>query len=368
MSTEPPIAEAVAGGEAVSATSNGRNRRRAAHRPPSFTIGGPAGSSWREQAMARIGEQRTLCVWLRARTEQEAAVAAAFEHAIDVHLDAAENAALGRPGLRTSINGACVDRTLSNLDAVECNLLRLAPASYVRGQMASTVAHVRRHLPASDPRRVDIEALAKKKADLWQPGDVETVIGAVHAASSKGRRESRQVRSFRNTLWATAIVLTLAAGAMALVGILEPTVLPLCFSPSGHVVCPVGDKARGWDVPLIELLGMIAAAVAAAVSLRNVRGTATPYSLPIALAVLKLPTGALTALLGILLMRGGFVPGLSALDSSAQILSWAVVFGYSQQLLTQFVDKQAHSVLDNVRGGGTAPSGPGALEPTASTS
>ena len=66
-----------------------------------------------------------------------------------------------------------------------------------------------------------------------------------------------------------------------------------------------------------------------------------------ALALLKLPTGALTAVLGLVLMRGEFVPGLSALDSSAQIISWAVVLGYSQQLLTRFVDQRAQSVLEN---------------------
>ena len=47
-------------------------------------------------------------------------------------------------------------------------------------------------------------------------------------------------------------------------------------------------------------------------------------------------------------MRGGFVPGLSALDTSAQILAWALIFGYAQQLFTRLVDQQAHSVLDAV--------------------
>jgi hypothetical protein len=56
-------------------------------------------------------------------------------------------------------------------------------------------------------------------------------------------------------------------------------------------------------------------------------------------------------------MRGEFVPGLSALDSSAQILAWAIIFGYAQQLLTQLVDRQANTVLDNARSGGTAPAG-----------
>jgi hypothetical protein len=46
-------------------------------------------------------------------------------------------------------------------------------------------------------------------------------------------------------------------------------------------------------------------------------------------------------------MRGGFVPGLGALDTPAQILAWAIVLGYSQQLLTQFVDRQAQSELNN---------------------
>jgi hypothetical protein len=72
----------------------------------------------------------------------------------------------------------------------------------------------------------------------------------------------------------------------------------------------------------------------------------------VALILLKLPTGALTAVLGLVLLSAGFVPGFSALDSSAQILGWAVVFGASQQLVTGLVDKKAQSVLDSV---GSAP-------------
>ena len=38
-----------------------------------------------------------------------------------------------------------------------------------------------------------------------------------------------------------------------------------------------------------------------------------------------------------------------ALDTSAQILAWALVFGYAQQLFTRLVDQKAHSVLNTVR-------------------
>jgi hypothetical protein len=54
--------------------------------------------------------------------------------------------------------------------------------------------------------------------------------------------------------------------------------------------------------------------------------------------------------LGLVLMRGGFVPGLTALDTTPQIIAWAVVFGASQQLFTGMVDRQAQTVLESVGG------------------
>jgi chaperone required for assembly of F1-ATPase len=356
---------------------------------PALTIGGPACSSWREQAFARIGEQRAMCAWLVAYGGRTEAVAAAFERAIGAHLQAAEDAAKSPARPRSALNGAPIDRIACNLDAVEADLLRLAPADYLQGQMPSAVAHVRRHLEPEDPRRKAVEDLAKRNpSTAWNGSEPESLITAVHAASSKARREVRQVRSFRNTLFATAFALSLAALAMFFVGLVSPASMPLCFTPESAVVCPTGESdppvakpgaseptqaalhstvaatASAWDIAVVELLGLIAGGLAAAIALRNVRGTTMPYSLPVALAILKLPTGALTAVLGLLLVRGEFIPGLSALDTSAQILSWAVVFGYAQQLLTQFVDRQAHTVLDSVRSGGTAPAQPAA--PTAS--
>ena len=95
----------------------------------------------------------------------------------------------------------------------------------------------------------------------------------------------------------------------------------------------------------------------AAAALRRIRGTSTPYGVPFAVAVLKLPSGALTATLGLLLMRADFLPGLSALDSPAQILGWAIIFGYAQQPFTRLVDQRAQTVLD---GAGSRPPASGA--------
>jgi hypothetical protein len=82
-----------------------------------------------------------------------------------------------------------------------------------------------------------------------------------------------------------------------------------------------------------------------ALSIRNLQGSSTPYDVPIALALLKLPSGALSAMVGLLFVRGGFVPGLSQLDSQPQILAYAFLFGAAQQLVTRLVDQQAQDIL-----------------------
>src|SRR5215471_10153484 len=184
----------------------------------------------------------------------------------------------------------------------------------------------------------------------------------------------------RNVVVVTATLMLLLAIGVAITGLLRPTLIPMCFAPEeagqATVVCPtaqsepfvptggqpqkgvptrdidvvVAETAKPLDLTVIELVGLTAAAIATAAAIRRIKGSSERYGLPVALASLKLPTGAITAFLGLLLMRGQFVPGLSALDTSAQILAWALVFGYAQELFTRLVDQQGQTVLDNVRG------------------
>jgi hypothetical protein len=175
---------------------------------------------------------------------------------------------------------------------------------------------------------------------------------------------------------------------VALTGFFRPTLIPMCFAPQEAgkvtVVCPtaqsepfvptgepsqkgvrtrdidnvIKETAKPFDLVVVELVGLTAAAIATAAAIRGIKGSSERYGLPVSLAALKLPTGAITAFLGLLLMRGQFVPGLSALDTSAQILAWALVFGYAQQLFTRLVDQQGQTVLNNVRGADKAQPAP----------
>jgi hypothetical protein len=148
--------------------------------------------------------------------------------------------------------------------------------------------------------------------------------------------------------------------ALGVVTALRPGSLPLCFAVPGEVVCPTGENtvpqgnpdqlvasvASGWDYGLVVLMGIMGAALGATITLRNMRGITEPYGVPLGLVVLKLPSGGLSAVTGLLLLRGQFVPGLVALDSPAQILAYAILFGYGQQLATRFVDQQGQALLD----------------------
>jgi hypothetical protein len=352
-------------------------------------VGGPVRQAWREGTLTRARELASQTTWAAQRCAE--ATSKTFVDAIEVHLAAAREA--GEDGRRFT-DKAALERAMSNLDAAEALLLSIAPADYLLGRLPGVRNDVVRHLSPSDSRRRELEQVAQHVGMGESPTgtppalperlcivDQERLIiaTAFRAAASGALREQLRVRSFRNVLLVSGGLLAVLATVLAVVGLLSPTTLPLCFAPEeagqAIVVCPTGQSApfstdrttgatatdvddavsataHAGDVLLVELVGLAAAAVAAAAAIRKIRGSSEPHGLPVALAVLKLPTGAVTALLGILLMRGGFVPGLSALDTSAQILAWALVFGYAQQLFTRLVDQRADSVLQSVRGGG----------------
>ncbi|MET9114724.1 hypothetical protein ABZX38_11025 [Streptomyces longwoodensis] len=267
-----------------------------------------------------------------------------------------------------------------------------AVAPYLPGLLAV----VREHLVRDDPRRVATEIVMEKYAHrrLIDATGLIAVLEAVDVAYGVALREKLRAGSFVRIVCGVAAALFILAAAVAVLTAFFPDAVPLCFTPqraqpaaskvSYQIVCPIGSQqsfrsneidqnfaavtSRG-DYLVVETVGLVAAGVAAASALRKIRGTSTTYPVPVALAALKVPAGALTAVLGLLLMRGGFVPGLTALDSSAQIIAWAVIFGYSQELFTKWVDRQGQRVLESVRGplNPAAPAGRTHLVPGAGT-
>ena len=69
------------------------------------------------------------------------------------------------------------------------------------------------------------------------------------------------------------------------------------------------------------------------------------YNLRAAQAVLKPLTGAATALIGVLLVQSDILIAPAETPSESLLLAYAAIFGFSQQLLTQFVDRRASELM-----------------------
>lgn len=347
----------------------------------------PRGTSapvWREEVLAEAAQLEFTLLSLRPpadpahATEIQAALASARKAATE-----RRRGWFRRLQMRTS--GAEIERAWGAIDTAHEALLRIAPDTYRVGQLPRIEHRVRECLATQDDRRTRFEAI-QHSAPIT-PANREVILVAFHGANSERRRNHARVRNFRNMIHLCGIVLTVVALGLGLLGFARPDLALLCFQPSGQAVCPtrvvatdleapvtgqpvplqpwqvqVQDfltrhAATKWDVILIELIGLIAAALAGASAVRRLQGSSMPYGVAIAVAFLKLPSGALTATLGLLLIRADFIPGLSALDTPAQIIGWAIVLGYAQELFTRFVDQRAQSVLSS---GGAAAGTPGA--------
>lgn len=269
--------------------------------------------------------------------------------------------------------GTLVEAGFQNLHAARAEIVHLYDETELRAELPEALARVEEGLQKDDPRRAE----AQRMATATGPVDAASVRKMIEMGYSAADQSHSRVRSFRNVVLVAASVLTIFLIAFGAYVSTHPTAVPLCFTTteaaaagatgdaagaattSTRIICPTSETVvsaggqatggpAGRDVLVVALLGILGAGLASAISLRNVRGTSTPYDVPASLAFLKVPTGALTAIAALVAIRGDFVPGLSSLDSQEQILAYALVFGYAQQLLTGLVDKQGQSILSGV--------------------
>jgi hypothetical protein len=127
--------------------------------------------AWREGALTRAEELEAFCDWEMAKTNATQGYDQVLVKAIQRHLKAARQAATKDaldPNRRLVLvrrifrNGPLIERAQSNLDAAEAQLLNLAPARYILGQMPCLVRHVQCHLPSTDPARQEFERIARR--------------------------------------------------------------------------------------------------------------------------------------------------------------------------------------------------------------
>jgi hypothetical protein len=285
--------------------------------------------------------------------------------------------------------GAAVEGAFVNLHATEVVLTNLYSEQEINSRVPDVLARMRTCLPVDDERRIRAETLFGAQANAAAPaatarqrwrngrsngGDPVTLAerraglrDAMRVSYDAADELHTRVRSFRNVLIVSAVVLSMLVLAVCAVGLLWPKAIPLCFQPSftapgapvqpntieqaQSFACPSStgrSMPRSGDVPIVALMGLLGGALSATFGIQKLRGTSTPYAIPVALSFMKLPAGALTGIVGLVLVHGEFVPGLSELDSQGQILAYAVVLGVAQHLFTRFVDRRAETVLNSL--------------------
>lgn len=311
--------------------------------------------SWRQQTSAHVAAlQAQLDRVQETKPSEHDRKLVAKGHTL---LEAARDAAEDRhPAL---FPGSKVDRALSNINEAELILLQLAPPAELEWQGPVVLAKGMHHLGESDPRLKLLTEHLRQHNNTLDPRYRALAVSVLHAANHVQESEVARVRNFRNVLLCSFVVTTLITALFILSAYQNPSALAdkLCFdppdpqTPGGTLrACPTGSDAHGDDVLFVASLGTCAAALTGAASIRHIQGTVTPYMVPASLLLLRLPIGALSALLGLVLIHGEFIPGLTALDSGAQIAAWAIVFGIGQEGLTRMIDRQGDAVLENVRG------------------
>ncbi|MEU7576285.1 hypothetical protein AB0B50_01585 [Streptomyces sp. NPDC041068] len=235
-------------------------------------------------------------------------------------------------------NGLAYEGTLTSLHAAEVAIIKLSQPARAWTQIDAVLA-LAGPLCQRDPRLALVEELKRKD---W-PGD-ERVPWAVAALleAAYAVQEERAVRSrnFRNRLIRAGSVLTLLLVVTVTVAWHSAGAIPVCTSG-----CPDREEPGLREVGLVMLLGMLGAATHVAGRLQKMGGSWNPYNLPFYQELIKLPIGALTAVIGLLLVDTEWLPMTEAPDSWHDVMASAVVFGLAQIALTRSIDQRAEKIL-----------------------
>jgi hypothetical protein len=253
--------------------------------------------------------------------------------------------------------GLSVVKAYESVHAAETFLVDLLSLDQVRGLVPSVVARAQATLDPDDPRREHVDSLTPENLD--EKACRPRIKQAMRAGFEAEDQIYLRIRTFRNLVVKCTVLLILFMGIMVWLIATHPRSMPLCFAPGTTAaapadtalqICPSGNHKlpSSDDIMIVAGLGLLGSAAAAAFSIRGIQGIPTPYDIPVALAIFKLPLGAFTAVTGLLLLGGNFVPGLSELDSQRQILAYALTFGYAQQLVSRLVDERARTIVSRL--------------------
>lgn len=238
-------------------------------------------------------------------------------------LKVAKKAAKHRSGFLTWWNGTLEERAWLALHEAEVELLRTMKDKDAQRWWQSATGRFRPQ--AGTP----LSALTGPEL----PKDAAHAADSLRSYYDWSDKLFAETRALRNRL----ILLTIAG--------LAATGMLLAAGSAGWLQIKSGQAATvagPRQFLLVALFGAVGAFIAGVPALSAAVRSLPPYSTSPYQMALKLATGPIFALIGVLALARGFIDQVASLSQfNGTVLLWALIFGGTQQLLTRVLDRKA---------------------------
>jgi hypothetical protein len=313
-------------------------------------------SIWRIEVGARVDEManRLDAVEQHDRAsgsatqadEPRKAAKAVVEASLDKARKALEEKQAFWDGLVSWWTGETITTAWEAVHEAEVRLVRLEDDEAVRANLPWLLAWIQSAMEKGKKRssyEEELESQEKKGAQLDRTL-IEQVYRAVIVTNSD---RYSNLRTFRNNLILVTVLLGGLICVLAAWHALNPGFVTLCSAEdsNGIAQCIDGSNSHRSDVALVALVGAVGGLLAIAFGLAKTETPPSRYDPRIWQILLKPVAGAATALAGVLFVQSDLLIGPASSRSESLFLSYAVIFGFSQQLFTRFIDKRAGALI-----------------------
>jgi hypothetical protein len=240
-------------------------------------------------------------------------------------------------------SGSDLETGWRSLHTADQALLEIQDPATVLARVPDLKAAVKANFSPED-RRVD-ESIDFLNSCSLQNVDAgrERIRAIKQAADASSDAAHSSLRNYRNWLLITGVVLLLGLVIVAVVHGFHSNFFKICQASK-----PRKGSCISVDIAEIEAAGALGGLVAAVFALRRLDAYGGPYALPLWQALLRVPSGAAGAVLGIFVMQAGILTSLKAQPDN-KLIPYALFFGYAPDFMLRLLDQKANSVGDSAR-------------------
>lgn len=251
--------------------------------------------------------------------------------------------------LREWWTGSAVTAAWEYVHEAQAELVELESEGGLKAALPPLMAWMQDVVPA-DGRRKRYEQQLTEFIEGKKAVDRTVVRQAYRDVIIANNEWHANIRGLRNRILLAVAVLGIFLCGLALWHAINPNFVSLCGTKpvegATQVRCVSGGSSpNSRDIFEIELIGAIAGLLGLAFSLGSVKTPPSRYDPRVSQLLLKPVAGAATAVLGVIFVQSEIFLAPPRDISESILFAYAATFGFSQQLLTQLVDKRAGDLL-----------------------